>query len=446
MGLITQTHNEYYKGDNYGSYQFINIKEIIDQFRVAYVGEDKIIPKCKSVDIQFHALRALRELSFDTFKSCKGFEFTVPNVLTIPLPQDYVNYVKVSAVDSNGIKRVIYPTKLNSNPTNLYQNSDNEFLIEPIGTLTNGSNTVVLDGDYSARLVNGMKVTGVNLAVNSYIRDIVTTAGITTITLENFSRGTAKNATATTNERLTVTTSSFGVPFPGDETVTTTTASAAAGLNVRTLTLTSVAGINVGDIVNHANIADNTTVESIGTNTVVITTGVLAGLVAINDTITFVSVDTKKSETWENYKSVSNREINLTDENVDGDVYDHLIGNRYGLDPQHAHVSGAYYIDCQSGKIHFSSDLSGRTVILDYISDSLGTDEEMVVHKFAEEAMYKHIAYGIVSTRLGIPEFVVQRFKKEKFTETRKAKLRLSNIKLEEITQILRGKSKQIKH
>jgi hypothetical protein len=38
------------------------------------------------------------------------------------------------------------------------------------------------------------------------------------------------------------------------------------------------------------------------------------------------------------------------------------------------------------------------------------------------------------------------RFKKEKFAAVRQAKLRLSNIKLEEITQILRGKSKQIKH
>jgi hypothetical protein len=35
---------------------------------------------------------------------------------------------------------------------------------------------------------------------------------------------------------------------------------------------------------------------------------------------------------------------------------------------------------------------------------------------------------------------------KEKFAAVRKAKLRLSNIKLEELTQILRGKSKQIKH
>jgi hypothetical protein len=80
------------------------------------------------------------------------------------------------------------------------------------------------------------------------------------------------------------------------------------------------------------------------------------------------------------------------------------------------------------------------------VSDRLGSAGEMQVHKFAEEAIYKWIAYGILSTRTNIPEYIVQRFKKEKFAETRKAKLRLSNIKLEEITQILRGKSKQIKH
>ena len=70
----------------------------------------------------------------------------------------------------------------------------------------------------------------------------------------------------------------------------------------------------------------------------------------------------------------------------------------------------------------------------------------MKVHKFAEEAIYKWIAYAVLSNRMGVPEGIVARFKKERFAETRKAKLRLSNIKLEEITQILRGKSKQIKH
>ena len=81
-----------------------------------------------------------------------------------------------------------------------------------------------------------------------------------------------------------------------------------------------------------------------------------------------------------------------------------------------------------------------------YISDGHGTDDELMVHKFAEEAMYKWIAYGCLSARMNIPEYLVARFKKEKFAETRKAKIRLSNIKIEEVSQVMRGKSKWIKH
>jgi hypothetical protein len=120
-------------------------------------------------------------------------------------------------------------------------------------------------------------------------------------------------------------------------------------------------------------------------------------------------------------------------------------GRRYGLDPQHAQINGTFYIDNSTGFIHFGSDLAGVTITLKYISDGLGTDAEMLVHKFCEEAIYKHIMYGLVSGRSGIPEYIVQRFKKEKFAETRKAKIRLSNIKMEEFTQVLRGISKPIK-
>ena len=70
----------------------------------------------------------------------------------------------------------------------------------------------------------------------------------------------------------------------------------------------------------------------------------------------------------------------------------------------------------------------------------------MQVHKFAEEALYKHIAYAIVSTRANMPVSLVSRLKKEARATKRQAKLRLSNIKIEEITQVLRGKSKRIKH
>jgi len=120
-------------------------------------------------------------------------------------------------------------------------------------------------------------------------------------------------------------------------------------------------------------------------------------------------------------------------------------GGRYGLDPQHAQDNGTFYIDIATGFIHFGASLVGETVTLKYISDGLGTDEEMVVHKFAEEAVYKHIMYGVLSGRSGVSENVIARYKKEKFAETRKAKIRLSNIKMEEFTQVLKGLSKPIK-
>jgi hypothetical protein len=51
----------------------------------------------------------------------------------------------------------------------------------------------------------------------------------------------------------------------------------------------------------------------------------------------------------------------------------------------------------------------------------------------------------VLSTKSNIPPFIIQRFKKERFAETRKAKIRLSNIKIEEFTQVLKGMGKQIK-
>ena len=129
--------------------------------------------------------------------------------------------------------------------------------------------------------------------------------------------------------------------------------------------------------------------------------------------------------------------IPTSNTNQDSDDTDYLRldnrGRRYGLDPQHAQANGTFYIDNSTGFIHFGSNLAGETITLKYISDGLGTDGEMLVHKFAEEAIYKHIMYGLVSGRSGIPEYVIQRYKKEKFAETRKAKIRLSNIKMGEV-------------
>jgi hypothetical protein len=456
MGLLDNTTlREYYDGNDFGNYQFISLTDIINQFMLVYVGEDKIIPKAKRLDVAFHAQRALAELSFDTFKSCKAMEITVPATLQMVLPRDYVNYTKISWVDSAGIKRLIYPTSKTSNPfPSLYQNHDGEYKINPVGTLTAGSNVVVLDGDYSNTLVHGMRVISPNLANNSVIHLITTTSGITSITLKNTGGTSNKNASLTTNERLEITRFNYlgyGLRL-GNQTLIETTTTAAAAIGDTQLNLTSVTGIEEGMQINHPAFVNDSTVVvngevaaiyvvSVGSSTIELSHPAVFN-VGSGDTVGFMSVNVD-SKTWSNHKS------NTSSENQDDytdDTYWPMNGDRYGLDPQHAQANGSFYIDDISGKIHFSSNISGKTVILDYISDSLGTDGEMQVHKFAEEAMYRWIAHAIMAGRVNIPEYQVQRFKKEKFAAVRTAKLRLSNIKLEEITQILRGKSKQIKH
>ena len=100
MALIDNTASSYYSGDNIGGYQFVSLQNIIDQFMIAYVGEDKIISRINKPDVSFHAQRALQEFSFDTFKSTKAYEIVVPATLAMPLPQDYVNYTKLAWVDT----------------------------------------------------------------------------------------------------------------------------------------------------------------------------------------------------------------------------------------------------------------------------------------------------------------------------------------------------------
>ena len=297
MGLLdNQTQGQYYEATTgQGDYQFTSLDNIISGFKIAYIGEDKIISKASRTDIQFHAMRAIQELSYDVFRSVKSQEIEIPASLTMVLPQDYVNYVKLVRVDSNGIERVLYPTGKTSNPFAIEQDADGVYQLE--------------DTD------------------------------------------------------------------------------------------------------------NNSTADSLK--------------------------EQDPSDTWSNYKSQTPREDIYADDTTDLEIDNR--GRRYGLDPQYSQSNGSFYIDYQRGYIHFSSALSGETVTLKYISDGLGTDAEMVVHKFAEEAVYKWIMYGILSSRTNIPEYIIQRFKKEKFAETRKAKIRLSNIKMEEFTQVLKGIGKQIK-
>ena len=278
--------------NNYGSYEYISLNDIINNFIVAYIGAGKLIPSAKRTDIMFHAKRGLQEFSYDTLKSIKSQELTIPPGLSIVIPQDYVNYVKCSWIDNAGAKHIIYPTRVTSNPTEL----------------------PIQDND--------------------------------------------------------------GIPSQ----------------------------------------------DSDGENTLA------------NQSLT--------EEKWKNRSLTTDfQPDDYRDSTNEG-----LIGQRYGLQPEEAQVNGMFTINERTGTFSFSSDLAGRLIILEYISDGLAVDLDMKLPKMAEQAMYMHIAYSILSGRANVQEYIVNRFKRDRSSALRNAKIRLSNIKIEEIAQVFRNKSKWIKH
>ena len=289
--------------ENYGSYAYTKLKDIINAFQVAYVGAGKLIPSVKRTDVLFHAKRAMQEFSYDTLKSIKSQELTIPHNLSVILPQDYVNYVSIGWYDNQGVKHPIYPTNnLTQNPYKM--------------PLQDNKGVPVQD-------VYDMNITGTSIVEERW----------------------RTNAYTYFNDLIDQSWLGYLMQF-GDW------------------------GF-----------------------------GLYSG--------------------W---------------------------GELYGMDPQYANANGWFNLNEREGKIAFSANLREKLIILEYISDGLAYDLDTRVPKMVEDAMYAAILYSIISTRANQPEYIVQRLKKDRYAKLRNAKIRLSNIKLEEITQVMRGKSKWIKH
>ena len=466
MGLLDNTTQaNYYSSNDFGNYQFTSLHDIINQFMVVYVGEDKMIPRARITDVQFHAMRSLQELSFDTLKSCKSIEFTVPAALNYALPIDYVNYTKVSSVDSAGIKHILYPVSKTSNPKRFQEDANGDFLYDINNNLIE-SGELVVNGSFNGTSDNWELNKGYLGDGKGIVPTVNNPVSIYTAPSLTIPPGSPKQGWHFTTGQLGIEgydlqkDQSFvqhNVPIVQNQSykVSVTISGITAGAEIRLYIVDDMGYYaKTSAITTNGTHEQTITASDSGTQmeaeTIMIKQEADPGSSSffVNiDNISIKKVDFEEtSTTWSNYKSHKPSENNVNDyQDYQNDIYWPNEGRRYGLDPQHAQVNGSFYMDCDSGKIYFSSNISGKTVILDYISDSLGTDKEMQVHKFAEEAMYKSIAHAILSTsNYGQP--LVPRLTKEKFAAIRKAKLRLSNLKLEELTQILRGKSKQIKH
>lgn len=118
-----------------GYYSRTSLEDVINNFIVAYIGEDKALAKVPRYEVDFWAQRGMQEFSYDILHSEKSVEIELGSTLQFPLPQDYVNYVKVSQVGEDGKKDILLPSRKIDNPLAPLQDGDHDFLYDGDGEL-----------------------------------------------------------------------------------------------------------------------------------------------------------------------------------------------------------------------------------------------------------------------------------------------------------------------
>lgn len=116
-----------------GYYSRTSLEDVINNFIVAYIGEDKALAKVPRYEVDFWAQRGMQEFSYDILHSEKSVEIELGSTLQFPLPQDYVNYVKVSQVGDDGKKDILLPSRKVDNPLAPLQDADHDFLYDGNG-------------------------------------------------------------------------------------------------------------------------------------------------------------------------------------------------------------------------------------------------------------------------------------------------------------------------
>jgi len=143
MAYINQ--RKYYTNDgvnptdeNWGSYQYVTLKDIVNNFELMYAGNHELINNENRFKILFHAKRGIQELNYDAFKEIKALELQVYDDLRFVLPSDYVNWVKLYLLKNNTLRELV---------ENIQVQSANSFV-------QSGTSSFTYDGDGNATIID----------------------------------------------------------------------------------------------------------------------------------------------------------------------------------------------------------------------------------------------------------------------------------------------------
>jgi hypothetical protein len=130
--------------ENWGSYQYVSLKDLVNNFMLMYVGNHKLINNVDKYEVLFHAKRGIQEVNYDALKEIKIVELSICDDLKLVLPPDYVNYVRISLY-KDGVLRPL-SENIQTNYSNSYlQDNSCRILFDQDGNVLEG--TSIFDYD-----------------------------------------------------------------------------------------------------------------------------------------------------------------------------------------------------------------------------------------------------------------------------------------------------------
>lgn len=108
--------------------------------------------------------------------------------------------------------------------------------------------------------------------------------------------------------------------------------------------------------------------------------------------------------------------------------------------------NGSFIISPDKRKFHFDSSVGSKIIVLEYISDGLeaANESDIKINKYAEYALYNYANYNLLNNKIGVPIYEKTRAKKDYDTAYRNAKIKLMNLRIAEISQIIKGRNRWI--
>lgn len=277
--------NYYQNESNWGDYQYIPLSQLVNNFMLEQIGDDRLLSNVKRYNVLQHFKRGIQEFNYDTLKEIKVVELELSDSLLLTLPHDYVSYVRVSVLGIDGLLR----------------------------PLSQDSRTLI---------------------GRAYLQD-----------------------------------HEFNILFDEDG----------------------------------------------------------------------YPLEANETETFKRYSLTSGTTPDVCEE------YEYNSPN-FGLNPN-LNANGYFSIDKRKGVMSFSSNIKGRIIVLEYVSDGLeyNNGDEIMVHKFAEQALYSYVKYALLNNKYGVQEYIINRAKKDYYRDLQNANIRMLDLNGSELLILLNGRKKWLK-